>query len=106
MRESDLFKEIQVRLSVLGHRLFRNNVGALKDEKGHWVRYGVCNPGGADGIGWTKDGRFLAVETKSETGRMRPGQQEFIDAVNKAGGVGVVARSVEDAVNAVENGDR
>ena len=40
---------------------------------------------------------FTSIEVKSPTGRVRPEQQQWIDAVQAAGGIAGVARSVEDA---------
>lgn len=34
---------VRLEASRKGARLFRNNVGALKDERGRWLRYGLCN---------------------------------------------------------------
>lgn len=42
------------------------------------------------------NGRFLAIEIKTEKGRVTPHQQRFLDRVNEAGGVAFVARSIED----------
>jgi hypothetical protein len=67
--------------------------------RGDYLRYGVCNPGGSDLIGWTKDGRFLAVEVKSESGRLTDAQEKFLEVVNEFGGVGICARSLKDIEN-------
>jgi hypothetical protein len=88
-------------------RLFRNNTGTLKDANGRPVQFGLCK-GSADLIGWqtitiTPDmvgqqvAVFLSIEVKTLTGRLRPEQQQWLDAVQAAGGVAGVARSVEDA---------
>lgn len=64
-------------------------------------------PGISDQLGWTRRairpedvGRtlaiFTAVECKTDTGRVTPEQQAFLDAVNAAGGLGLVARSAQD----------
>jgi hypothetical protein len=52
----------------------------------------------SDIMGTLKDGRALAIEVKSRTGRMRPGQKEFLRQIRDAGGVAGVCRSVDDAV--------
>lgn len=39
---------------------------------------------------------FTAIEVKTETGRVSEQQQKFLDAVNKAGGRGFIARNVGD----------
>jgi hypothetical protein len=41
---------------------------------------------------------FLSIEVKTPTGRIRPEQQAWLDAVQAAGGIAGVARSVEDAL--------
>jgi hypothetical protein len=53
-------------------------------------------PGVADILGVLKDGRFLAVEVKSEKGRVSPHQQQFINMINQNGGLAFVAHSVEE----------
>lgn len=103
MKEIQLMRDIQLEMTRLGHRLFRNNVGVLKTTEGQYVKYGLCI-GSSDLIGWHKDGcRFLAIEVKTPNGRVTPEQQQFIDAVRNAGGISCIARSVADAVNAVKD---
>jgi hypothetical protein len=75
--------------------VWRNNQGAYKHPSGHYIRYGVCNPGGSDLIGIFR-GKFLAIETKIPGKNPTPEQQLFIDMVNKHGGIAGVVRSVED----------
>jgi penicillin-binding protein-related factor A (putative recombinase) len=55
-----------------------------------WYRKGV-----SDILGIYRE-KFLAIEVKSEKGRLLPEQREFIDEVNENGGIAFVARSVED----------
>lgn len=85
---------------------WRNNCGVAK----HWnekaqrediVRYGLC-AGSSDLIGIAKGGRFVALEVKSETGRVTKEQTMFITLVRAMGGVGEVVRSVEEAMAAVD----
>jgi hypothetical protein len=40
---------------------------------------------------------FTSIEVKSATGRLRPEQRQWMEAVQAAGGIAGVARSVEDA---------
>lgn len=54
--------------------------------------------GMADIMGVLRDGRTIALEVKSLTGKVQPHQQEFLDRIRGAGGVAGVVRSVEDAV--------
>jgi hypothetical protein len=87
-------------------RLFRNNTGALKDQQGRLVTFGLCK-GSSDLIGWrsttvTPDmvGRqvaiFVAIEVK-DRGRPTPEQQAFVALVRKAGGLAGIARSIVEA---------
>ena len=41
--EATVQSRVRVEASEAGARLWRNNVGALQDERGRWVRYGLCN---------------------------------------------------------------
>lgn len=75
--------------------LWRNNCGVARTASGGAVTYGVANPGGADLIG-IFEGRFLAIEVKSRTGRSSPEQVVFGELVKRKGGIYILARSVED----------
>ena len=60
----------------------------------HWG--GPMGEKGISDIIGCHNGRFLAIDIKTERGRVTPHQQRFIDRVNAAGGIGFVARSIED----------
>ena len=105
--EQTIQQHIRLACSTGDTRLFRNNTGTLKDQHGRPVQFGLCK-GSADLIGWkrvtvTPDmvgqqvAVFLSIEVKTATGRLRPEQQQWLDAVQAAGGIAGVARSVEDA---------
>ena len=75
----------------------------------HWkVWQGPMSKNGvSDILGILPGGRLLAVEVKTNRGRVSPLQQLFLDAINRYGGLGFVARSVEDVrreVNHVKGG--
>lgn len=101
--EAEIQKEI---LKALGARddvrVWRQNTGAARRRGGGpLVRFGL--PGQADILGLlVPSGRFLAVEVKTPTGRLSPDQRRWGAAIERAGGLYVVARSVEEAVAAVE----
>jgi hypothetical protein len=105
--EQQIQQEIRIACSTGNTRLFRNNTGTLKDANGRPVQFGLCK-GSADLIGWkrvtitpemvgTQVAVFLSIEVKTATGRLRPEQQQWLDAVQAAGGIAGVARSVSDA---------
>ena len=88
-------------------RLYRNNTGTLRDANGRPVQFGLAK-GSADLIGWTtrtitpemvgqQVAVFTSIEVKTPTGRLRPEQRQWLEAVQAAGGIAGVARSVEDA---------
>jgi hypothetical protein len=116
MSESDLMRSVMLAVSREGHRVFRHNVaeGWMGDAQvthhagGISVYIPHARPlhaglvvGGSDLIGYSKDGRFLAIETKAKRGRLTKEQQNFLTQVNAAGGIGIMARSVEEALSAL-----
>ncbi len=107
MSEQRIQQEIRLAISHGDIKVFRNNTGTLRDQHGRPVQFGLCK-GSADLIGWrtvtvtpemvgTQVAVFLSIEVKTPTGRLRPEQQQWLDAVQAAGGIAGVARSVEDA---------
>jgi hypothetical protein len=112
--ETTLMRKIQVAASRVRARLFRNNCGALMNKQGTWVKFGVASPGGSDLIGFvpravtSKDiGKTIAVfaacEVKIPGNKLTKEQQAFLDMVNASGGIGFVARSVEEALGVIED---
>ena len=111
MSEQRIQQEIRLAISHGDTKVFRNNTGTLRDQHGRPVQFGLCK-GSADLIGWrtvtvtpemvgTQVAVFLSIEVKTPTGRIRPEQQQWLDAVQAAGGIAGVARSVEDALRIV-----
>lgn len=102
--------DIREAAAWLGITLFRNNSGALKDDAGRLIRYGLGQDSAAvrklyrssDLIGWHEpSGRFVSIEVKAP-GWLRPSgerelaQERWIMAVRRAGGIAGFATSVED----------
>ncbi len=101
--ETNLLARLIAAASKCGARLWRNNVGTLRDARGSYVAYGLC-VGSSDLIGYRvvvvtpemvgqKVAIFTAIEAKSATGRATDRQQRFIEQVNFDGGIGQVVRS-------------
>lgn len=97
MQEADIQRDVMKELSNLGAIVWRNNTGMLRDQNGTPVRFGLC-VGSSDIIGIWK-GKFLAVEVKTPRGKVTDAQLNFIEAVNRAGGIAFVARSKKDVKN-------
>ena len=111
MANAETTLQQQIRLALGTHpqtRLFRNQVGSLPDPRtGRLVTFGLAR-GSADLIGWrtvtiTPDmvghrlAVFTSIEVKTPTGRVRPDQAAWMGAVQAAGGIAGIARSVDDA---------
>ena len=114
--EQTIQQQIRLQCSRGPVRLHRNNTGTLRDQHGRPVQFGLAK-GSADLIGWTtrtitpdmvgqQVAVFTSIEVKRATGRLRPDQRQWMEAVQAAGGIAGVARSVEDAVGltTVEDG--
>lgn len=114
--ETAIMHRIMLALSDAGCLIFRNEVaGAWVGRQIHrdsqhvtlaaarMITFGVGGKGGADLIGIAPDGRFLAVEVKTQTGRPSKEQLLFIDAVRNAGGIAGIARSPDDALALLSN---
>jgi hypothetical protein len=69
----------------------------------HYKHHGgpMGKKGVADIIGCLH-GRMFAIEIKTAKGKVAPAQQQFLDDVNAAGGLGLVVRSMEDVINGLE----
>jgi hypothetical protein len=99
--ESEVKRVCLEYLSLRGIYAWLNNTGALPVGDKRFIRFGL--KGSSDIIGILPGGRFLAVECKSETGRLSPAQRDFLEAVQAHGGLAVVARSHEDLANALRD---
>ena len=95
--EANILNDCMVALSEAGCMVWRNNTGVLPDKTGRPIRFGLC-VGSSDIIGICADGRFLAVECKSKTGRATEKQLTFLRNVARMGGRAGVARSADEAV--------
>ncbi|MFM7550905.1 MAG: VRR-NUC domain-containing protein [Cyanobacteriota bacterium] len=107
MSEQELQQRIRLELARGPVRLWRNNVGALRDQRGRLVSYGLC-PGSSDLIGLRRLqvtpehlgqelAVFCALEIKSQRGRPTAEQQRFLALVQAMGGLAGVIRTPEEA---------
>jgi hypothetical protein len=107
MSEQELQQRIRLELGRGPVRLWRNNVGALRDQRGRLVSYGLC-PGSSDLIGLRRLrvapehlgqelAVFCALEIKSQQGRPTAEQQRFLALVQAMGGLAGVIRTPEEA---------
>lgn len=103
MNETTILQRIRLALGRIPNvKLFRNNVGGLKDAQGRYVQFGL-HPGSGDLIGWKsvtvtpdmvghKVAVFVSLEVKTESGKVKPDQINWLHQVNEAGGIAAVVR--------------
>ncbi len=105
-KETNVWRQIILDAQALGFRLFRNQRYKGFSDKGAWLDCGVGSNGGSDLIGYriitiTPDmvGRtvavFTAIEAKVKGGNKRLEQKQFIEAVEKNGGIALFATDIE-----------
>jgi len=91
----------------------RTSLGHVVIENPQRVKYGL-KKGSSDLIGiyqieitpemvGKKIGIFTAIEIKTEKGVVSKEQKDFINTINKLGGIAGTARSVEDAVGLIND---
>lgn len=98
-RETEIQHAILEALRAIGCLAWRQNVGALQLE-GRTVFFGVRGMSDILSV-IPPSGRLLAVEVKSDRGQLTLEQQAFLATVGAAGGVALVARSVDDVIPVV-----
>jgi len=101
--ENAIQKEIMEYLINKGFFCWRNNNTGLFDpirggfrRKGKYQLLGVSDILAIAPQDSINPGRFIAIEVKSKTGRPTDNQLEFIQNINKNGGLAFIARSIED----------
>lgn len=78
---------------VINHR----NVG-IKKPNGSFIPLPAGEKGISDLLACSPEGRFIAIEVKRPGGTVSPDQREFIERINKKGGLAFVAYSIDDAM--------
>lgn len=85
---------ILVKISQLNGMAWNNPTGVFFTKNGALVKVGQL--GAADIVGETSEGRALAIEVKTGSGRLTEDQIKWRDAFVKRGGLYIEARSLED----------
>jgi hypothetical protein len=73
----------------------RRNTGAMRDKHGRMVRFGM--PGMAD-VFMIRNGQAIEIELKSTSGKQAQAQKDWQAAVERAGGIYILARCQEDII--------
>lgn len=114
MREATIQNQIRVELSKHGLLVFRTNAGEYwQGQRVFSKEYNqpvLINLRKVDGLpkGFSDllcigQNRTIFLETKNETGRIRPEQIKFLDRMKQLGHIAGIARSVEEAVMLIDS---
>jgi len=99
MKERNIQRRILIALSQAfqGEGVFwQNDTGTARSMDGkRTIRFGLV--GSSDIIGCLR-GRFVGIEVKTVTGKQRDSQKNFERLIKAVGGVYIVARSPEQAI--------
>lgn len=95
MKEAEIQRSILDYLALRHHFHFRCNTGAYKTEHGSYVRYGSK---GAPDIIVVANGKMIGIEVKTISGKLSDDQEAFGEALKAAGGIYIVARSLDDVI--------
>ncbi|MEB5793915.1 VRR-NUC domain-containing protein [Staphylococcus hominis] len=99
--EQKIQNDILIEINRRGHRLFRANAGKIITRDNRVIK--LLPKGFPDTFGYRKsDGKFIAIEVKTESGRLRPEQEKFKAFAETQNILYGVARSVEEAIEIVE----
>ncbi len=90
MREKNIEKKIKTYLKSKGAYYFKHHGNQFSQV-------------GVPDIIVCYKGRFIGIEVKNETGKTSPLQDVNLKMINDAGGIGIVARCVEDVSKVIDN---
>lgn len=100
--EAQIVAEIMLSMSRIGALVQRNNSGLFPTADGRRVR--AATPGAAD-ILCCYQGLFIAIECKSARGRQSNAQKRYQAAVERAGGIYILARNYETVLDIIREID-
>ncbi len=105
MSEAQIQKQILQYLDLIGVMCWRQNAGAMVVPAGPGRArrgfYRFCSIDGvSDILGVLPGGRFFAIEVKQKGKKPTDHQAAFLDQVNRNGGLGFVARALDDVIAA------
>jgi len=94
IKEGDVIKAVDEWLTMRRIPHWRINSGALITPKGRLVKFGA--KGMSDFFAIGPNGKSIWIECKRPRGGIvSEAQKEFIDCINKHGGIGIVVNSAE-----------
>ena len=96
MKEKEIQKVISEYLTLKRIFFYRNNSGAFRSEGGGFYRFGAT---GSPDIVAVIRGKYIGIEVKTERGILSPGQKQFKENLEKAGGIYLVVRSLNELLD-------
>ena len=99
MIESDIQNNIRLELSKYG-MVFRTNSGKVITQDGRTIN--LLPKGFTDLLFCGFDGQVAFIEVKTETGKVRPEQTNFINMMKRYGYKAGVARSTDQAIKIIK----
>ena len=102
MKEAAILSQVLLAVSQAFHPgvFWRQNAGKVQTKEGRWIDLGP--EGISDIVGFLPGGQIVFIETKTRRGRQRESQKRWQAAVEKAGGIYIVARSGEEAIEKIK----
>jgi len=79
--------------------VLRQNTGVAQDRKGQVIKFGT--PGQGD-VRCVIGGRAVEIEVKTPKGKQSEKQQNYQAALERAGGIYILARSINDAIGQIK----
>lgn len=99
-RERSLVIHVLTTLANIKIFAWRNNTTGFFDTKRMiWRKSKDQLNGISDILGILPDGKFLAIELKTEYCKASIEQKDFIDRINDRNGIGMFAKSIDDVLN-------
>lgn len=96
-KANDVTGEIIKFLTYHHYTVWRQNTTGIFDkERGVWRKNPTTKKGVSDIIGFDPSGRFVAIEIKVGRDRISDDQAKFLAQVHEAGGLAMIARSLDD----------
>jgi hypothetical protein len=94
IKESAVIRAVDQYLTIKHIPHWRINTGCLKNEHGRLVKFGSVGMSDFYAIG--PGGISIWIECKRpEGGRLSAPQHEFLDEINRNGGIGIVVNSID-----------
>lgn len=97
--ETSILNNIRIELCKKGCIVHRANVGKFFTLDGRMIQIGV--DGHSDLYGHRPDGKAFYIEVKTQSGKIRDKQKEFLKVMKETGANAGIARNAEDAIKLV-----